>query len=549
MIKNFTLKFTENSDLNIHCGEVIIIVGPNNSGKSLVLRELEQHFTIAGGPSDKKIIKDYEIECPNQTEIENLIEKSKHYVPPNLSIDLVTIGRVNPTGGIETANLHRQSLFVMANSGNKDFVAHNLLRWGLIRLDGRSRFNLTNDQQAGDLLGAPTNVLSHLFQDDATRIRVRNIVKDAFGVYYVIDPTNLGQLRIRLSRDAPQSDEQSLNNEARKFHKAAIHIKDASDGVQAFTGIVTAVFSGEFHTILIDEPEAFLHPPLARKLGKNLAAIAKERKGTLIASTHSADFLMGCVQATNQVQIVRLEYSEGKSSGRKIDPAQLNDFLKNPLIRSANVVSGLFYDGVVVLESDNDRAFYGEIYHRMAEIDSNLPSILFVNAQNKQTIHKIVAPLRAFGVPAAAIPDIDILKDGGGTWTAWLTCAQIPNAMHGGLGIQRSAIYNCFNGPEKDMKKNGGINALDTDDRRAAIELFDTLDNYGVFTVRGGEMESWLSCLNVPGKKTDWTVAMLDRLGRDPESPDYVHPSGEDVWEFMQKVVSWVRNPARKGMH
>jgi predicted ATPase len=52
----------------------------------------------------------------------------------------------------------------------------------------------------------------------------------------------------------------------------------ASDGVQAFVGIVCAVLWGDYRAILIDEPEAFLHPPLARKLGRqlttNLAAFA-----------------------------------------------------------------------------------------------------------------------------------------------------------------------------------------------------------------------------------------------------------------------------------
>jgi len=76
---------------------------------------------------------------------------------------------------------------------------------------------------------------------------------------------------------------------------------------------------------------------------------------------------MGCVQATKEVRVVRLEYSEGKSRGRMVDPAQLEKLFKNPLMRSTNAISGLFYDGVVVTESDNDRAFYGEIYHRLQQ--------------------------------------------------------------------------------------------------------------------------------------------------------------------------------------
>jgi len=56
---------------------------------------------------------------------------------------------------------------------------------------------------------------------------------------------------------------------------------------------------------------------------------------------------------------MRLEYADGKSRGKMVDPAKLEAFFKRPLMRSANVMSALFYDGVIVTESDNDRAFYG----------------------------------------------------------------------------------------------------------------------------------------------------------------------------------------------
>ena len=82
--------------------------------------------------------------------------------------------------------------------------------------------------------------------------------------------------------------------------------------------------------------------------------------------------------------MVRLEYSNQKSRGKSIDPEALGKFFKTPLIRSANVISGLFHDGVVVTESDNDRAFYSEVYYRLAEGSKGLPSLLFVNAKTSK---------------------------------------------------------------------------------------------------------------------------------------------------------------------
>jgi hypothetical protein len=225
----------------------------------------------------------------------------------------------------------------------------------------------------------------------------------------------------------------------------------------------------------------------------------------------------------------------------------LSKFFKAPLIRSANVISALFHDGVVVTESDNDRAFYSEIYYRLAEKEKNYPSVLFVNAQNKQTIRDIIGPLRAFGVPAAAVVDIDILKDGGSTWMGWLQASNFPPALNGSLGQLRGDILKRFTDSNINMKTDGGVHALNGTDRAAADELFDTLDQYGVFVTRNGEIEHWLANLNVLGKKTDWTVAMLEKMGSDPASPDYLYPGNDDVWEFMRKIVAWIKNSARKG--
>lgn len=211
------------------------------------------------------------------------------------------------------------------------------------------RVELTNDKNQGDLSAAtPANSLANIFSDDSLRGSIRKIIYDAIGAYFVLDPTNGGMLRIRLSALPPAEDEQSLNASARNFHKSAVYIKDSSDGVQAYVGIVTAVYAGEFKSILIDEPEAFLHPPLARKLGFTLASAAATAGKCLLASTHSPDFLIGCLQASDSVRVVRLEYSNGKSKGRVVNSDVLSRMYKSPLMRSANVFSSLFYDGVVI---------------------------------------------------------------------------------------------------------------------------------------------------------------------------------------------------------
>src|SRR5262249_40919356 len=155
---------------------------------------------------------------------------------------------------------------------------------------------LSDPKPTGDLLLHPQNHLWALFQNEEARIRVRELTTEAFGLRFVIDPTGMTVFRIRMSDRAPEdaAEEQALDARARAFHSAAPEVAELSDGVQAFAGLVSAVMSLPHRVILIDEPEAFLHPPLARRLGADLAELAGERGATLAVATHSADFLLGC---------------------------------------------------------------------------------------------------------------------------------------------------------------------------------------------------------------------------------------------------------------
>ncbi len=458
---------------------------------------------------------------------------------------------MNPHGGYEASNIYLPSIKnAIAQKTEWRWLAQTILRFSLMRLDGRTRFSLTDEKPSGDLIAVPANMLVKLLVDSKSRELVQQHITDAFGKHFQIDPTGMTTLRIRLHdtpSDQPNS-ELSLDENAVQFQRTGLHIKDASDGVQAYTGILCAVSSSDYKAILIDEPEAFLHPPLAKKLGYQLANISKERDGVLLASTHSADFLIGCIQSGQPVQIVRLQYQKGESSIRVIDPQTLISLFRDPLLRSANVISALFYDGVIVCEADGDRVFYNEILHRLNEANSSTLSILVLNARGKQSIRNLIGTLRKFGIPAAAICDIDIIKDGGATWKGWMTAAGVPDALHSGYGANRDAVEKVFSSQGINMKSEGGVSALTTSDRHACQQLLSTLAEYGVFVVPGGELESWLPEMNIQGKKDEWVDNALHNMGSDPTESTYLKPATDDVWYFMKSISQWISNPARKGM-
>lgn len=345
-------------------------------------------------------------------------------------------------------------------------------------------------------------------------------------------------------------EERGIHEEAVRFHAGALPIEQASDGIKAFTGMITETIAGDPAVLLIDEPEAFLHPSLAFKLGDEIARASLGSDKRLFVSTHSPNFVMGCIQSGAPVNIVRLTYRDRTATARVLPNEDILRLMRNPLLRSTGVLSGLFYEFVVVVEADADRAFYQEINERLQRYmpELGIPNCLFINAQNKQTVQTIIRPLRDLGIPAAGIVDIDILKEGGSVWSSFLESAFIPDIERSNLSTARAAVKQRFDQTGKDMKRAGGIQLLAAGDREATTNLLERLAEYGLFVVANGELESWLKSLGATGHGPAWLISVFEKMGEDPTSSAYLKPADADVWTFLGSMKRWLTNPRRKGI-
>lgn len=554
MISSLKLKFGRvpgHSAEPITTTPVTVFVGPNNSGKSKVLAEVERLCRQGIKDANAVILDDLSFVGLGEDGSAAAIEHISQAPNPGeaLNVGHVFVGSRHGRNQLPIADLTR---FVQDPNANVPAFCQWFLTHSTVILDGRNRINLVNQQDGGDLQRVPQTSFQVLFRDDVKRCEVRRIVSEAFGSYFVIDPTNSGKLRIRLSRRPPQThiEERGLHAEAVQFHANAQLIDQASDGVKAFTGIVTELIAGDPRILLIDEPEAFLHPSLASKLGNEIARAALSAEKRVFVSTHSPAFVMGCIQSGTPVNIIRLTYRGGVATARVLPSGEILELMRNPLLRSTGVLSGLFYEFVVVTESDADRAFYQEINERLLRFkpEWGIPNCLFINAQNKQTVSTIVRPLRQLGIPAAGIVDIDVLKDGGCTWTNLLSSANFPSIAHGSLANMRGAVRQAMDGTGRDMKRDGGVAILSKPDQEAALNLLAQLAEYGIFVVPTGELESWLGHLAATGHGPAWLISIFEKMGEDPDSAAYLKPTTDDVWAFMQNLNAWLVDPNRKGI-
>lgn len=132
------------------------------------------------------------------------------------------------------------------------------------------------------------------------------------------------------------------------------------DGLRSIVGIISAIVAVKRPVILIDEPEAFLHPPQALQLGQIISELVDDNTQVFIA-THSADFLRGLISVVQDSKIIRLERSkEDVTTANLLEPDILKQIVTDPLLSSARVLEGMFYRGVVATEGDADCIFLSE---------------------------------------------------------------------------------------------------------------------------------------------------------------------------------------------
>lgn len=524
-------------------GTITVFVGPNNAGKSEALRELERSLCDEQEHSKRRprVIGRAVLELPAKQDREAALRaigafnifKEQFAVPFARPGASMTMGAVSQLDQDMTARQAFANAFTL-------------------RLDGTSRLQLLVSGGTGDLLRAPTSHLMGLFQNGEARRELRAMAFEAFGRYFVIDATAMDSFRARLSDREPldEDEEQGLTSRARKFHSEAKLLAEFSDGVRCYISAIGAILNPQVKILLIDEPEAFLHPPLARRLGFHLARLANKRQSQVVTATHSSDFLLGLLESGATVNAVRLTYSGVGATARLLPTGALSSFTREPLLRSSSVLDALFHEHIIITEGDADRAFYEEINRRLLETVAadGAASCLFLNAQGKDAIPKLLGPLRSFGLRAAAIADIDVLLDGGTNWIKQLDAAGVPEVTCAGWSTMRSKLaegvrsYGADTQEPRKVFKREGLNLLSNELKDAACDLIEGLSKYGYFVVDVGELEGWLRSEGVTGHGPSWLIPMFDRMGFDSSDPSYLRPKAGDVWGFIRRIAAWLRN-------
>ncbi len=142
----------------------------------------------------------------------------------------------------------------------------------------------------------PGSPLQALYADLDLELRLSAAFRRAFDMDLVV--SRLGGSKISL-HCGQRPDARHLGGELSIPYAKAVRslpaIHEQGDGMRSYAACLLNTEVLERAVVLIDEPEAFLHPPQARTLAQHLAQSVKRDGLQVIVATHSSDIVRGAL--------------------------------------------------------------------------------------------------------------------------------------------------------------------------------------------------------------------------------------------------------------
>ena len=538
-----SITFSDGTTITLEPTDVVVFVGPNNAGKSVALRELEEHVKSS-----------FEGTVVTRTELrrsgtpEELRAYMKRYT--------------HETG--DSSNKTHVGYRVRVVSA---FIDHlwsadlgSLSQFFCMRLKTETRITDSDPAPAIRVLeDAVSHPIQMLYSDDGLEYRMSNYFLQAFGEDLIVYRSGGSEFPLLVGeRLVPLDGEDRISaSYCRRLLDSTVPLKEQGDGMRSFASVILHLLAPITPSILmLDEPEAFLHPPQARLLGE---LIARERspRAQLFVATHSPDVLNGLLNvAPEHLRVLRIRREGSVNLIKELDKERAKAISTDPLMKYSSVLSGVFHDRVIICESDSDCMFYSSLLDLPEVHGSRQPDVFFVHANGKDRMAALAKALRELDVPVDVIADIDILRSDdvlknivetlGGNWVAiesmvntvccsieqhkpWLNAREIKQALLEKLNAmpseegefprgKRSEIEAIFRKATPwDAVKEAGEAAIPAGQATQQFEMLkEHCKQVGLWIVPVGELEGF--CKSIGGHGPRWVQQVLEERDLSTDS-------------------------------
>jgi AAA15 family ATPase/GTPase len=511
------LTFSGGSDFQFNDNEKVILVGPNNSGKSQSLREIIS--ICQDGKSDHSVVvRELKLSKKGTSiELKKFLEEEADYV--------------GPAYRYKSWQMHEGHISLW----DQDYLTGNLLQGFIKNIAANERLNICEQQNSispGQQKSKPQHIL---YDNESLMTKVSELFHRAFSKNLMFDYRGGSKLPIHVG-ELPSS--VSIDRVSDVYVQAVRKnplLDKQGDGMKSYAGILFEAIVSDLDVTLIDEPEAFLHPPQMRRLGETLAS---EVRGQLFIATHSSDILRGFLEGTRgNIRILRISREKDLNLVSEASAETIKALWEKPELRYSNALEGIFHEQTIICEDDSDCRLINSIGDHLA-LNSNEQWLdtAYVPTGGKHGIPKIAKVLRKIGVPVKAVFDIDFLSESalvktaveafGGNWSdfgpLW---KRVDSAVRGGNKpksikemkvniteiINRSGEEQLPKGdiieamkqgkPWSEVKKYGSRGIPHGNAQVDYNSLKDMLENIGIYLVPVGEVENFCTEIGSHGPK------------------------------------------------
>lgn len=523
---------TANSGDKIELEKFNILVGPNNVGKTQTLRDIQAHMDPEDISRSIKVIEQVRLDTSGN--LEDFLDGIPITIDEDASLELQVSPRVAPSKEHSYSGLHSNSSNLeyweeWFNEGDHDKLLRNIAHWKVMFLDPESRLSssATAEFESAPFGNAPRTLLHALLADeDGKEEQLRDAFSSTFDQDIVLDYSGMESICFRIGEEFDDLPEhpRKLNQELEEYPK----LDAQGEGFRSFVSIVLSLLFSSGRVVLLDEPEAFLHPEQARRLGNWIAHHFEAIPGQVIIATHNSNILSGILSRTSDLSIIRLNRTGDNTYYHKM-PADIVDQLRNdPLLSSQGILNTIFHRGVVVCEGDSDSI----IYRTVAMAELNNAELFFIHAHDKTRIDRVSGLLNSGNIPVAAISDIDILKNE--------TFDDVLQVLGTGSGLDEynrrrerinDAIQSSTDGwyKVKNTGKTGAPGIVQGDLK----ELLEDAKNQGLFVVPVGEVEDWFG-LGKNRSSAEMAIEAVERIKAGDTS--------EELVEFIMEIESYLNH-------
>jgi len=263
----------------------------------------------------------------------------------------------------------------------------------------------------------PRTSIQRLFADRNLEKRIGDYLESAFGTRLTVNRYGANEITLHAGTVATPEAQEPPSKEYTEEIWSLPQWNEQGDGMKAFLGIVLELMTASYPIVLIDEPEAFLHPPQAKLLGRLLVELSNADTQVVIA-THSTDIIDGMTSAmnsANDLSIVRVTRAGTGNHVSQIEPGSVRKIYDDPLVKYYHILDGMFASGTILCEADSDCTYYQAVLDTVdrlkngATVQSVMPH--FTHCSGKNRLPKAVEALRSVSVPVACITDFDMLRD------------------------------------------------------------------------------------------------------------------------------------------